>query len=644
MKARVRVSVLDPDGIHFVPESRLVLTHAHGQMRMDRETGRSWYEARVDPGEYELSIETPDSAEWQAESRKIRVPEEGKDVRVHLGRPDWPSYRIGETVVPFRPPVELGRDLVAVIFDGRQPGRDLEDRFKRELSGSDQSALEPISVRAGGSIWILRMDSSASTVGSVERTLHALASADSSGPDYSVRVGVPVNLTPNRLTVLTNRFLVKFVSPDNVGEYLSDANVRIVRHNFVQNRRLKLIELDGTNFLGHLKIIDDWYKAGIISYSEPELVQEVASDAFDPSQKPADPEFDKQKNLIDQGVVEAWRYLHDVDPALTLGSSSIYVATIDMGVNPEGYPECNEPVSDGSPQLATCFDFKYMIPCSDAGYIVYDGHGMGVYGIISARTDNENDIAGIAPNCHHIGIRFSSITAPKYFDMLLWTAGFQPFEEPDAPPPGWPQPIAHGADIINCSHAPNSSSILVDDTFEFLAKNGRDGLGTIVVYSAGNFNQDITLTGNHKLAESAHTLAISCTELRNCFEVRWDDPEFQVIGSNYGESIDLCARGTGTRTINQNGVPNTMGGTSSAAPAVSATIALMLSVCPKLSLKTVRDILRATAKKVDPYPDDPSGAWEYGHSRWYGYGRLEIGAAVKAAHAACPDDDGNGTG
>ena len=54
--------------------------------------------------------------------------------------------------------------------------------------------------------------------------------------------------------------------------------------------------------------------------------------------------------------------------------------------------------------MSTCFDFSGMRACSVAGYQPNTSHGMGVYGIIAAATNNADDIAGIASNTHHIGL------------------------------------------------------------------------------------------------------------------------------------------------------------------------------------------------------------------------------------------------
>jgi subtilisin family serine protease len=70
------------------------------------------------------------------------------------------------------------------------------------------------------------------------------------------------------------------------------------------------------------------------------------------------------------------------------------------------------------------------------------------------------------------------------------------------------------------------------------------------------------------------------------------------------------------------------GGTSSSCPGVAGTAALILSVNPKLSWQQVKDILKQTSEKIDSL----NGSYDQdGHSRLYGYGRVNANEAVKMA-------------
>lgn len=91
---------------------------------------------------------------------------------------------------------------------------------------------------------------------------------------------------------------------------------------------------------------------------------------------------------------------------------------------------------------------------------------------------------------------------------------------------------------------------------------------------------------------------------------------------------------------------STFAGTSAAAPVVSGAIALMLEANPNLTEREVRHILAKTAKKIDPDGGEVklyyNGAFEaeqgwitnaagYNFHNWYGFGQLDVDAAVEMA-------------
>ena len=73
---------------------------------------------------------------------------------------------------------------------------------------------------------------------------------------------------------------------------------------------------------------------------------------------------------------------------------------------------------------------------------------------------------------------------------------------------------------------------------------------------------------------------------------------------------------------------NSFGGTSSACPGAAGVVALMLSANPNLTPAQVKDIIRGGCDQID------AGDGEYdenGHSRNYGYGRVNAATVVQAA-------------
>jgi len=158
---------------------------------------------------------------------------------------------------------------------------------------------------------------------------------------------------------------------------------------------------------------------------------------------------------------------------------------------------------------------------------------------------------------------------------------------------------------------------------------GRGGLGTVIVMSAGNDRQ---AGGNANYASLSNMrgnimVAATCPPPRSqpCAA-----PGFSSPGAN----LLVSAQGVGVFT--RVGVPQA--GTSLAAPIVSGIVALMLQANPRLGYRDVQDILTLTARQVR----DPSTDWQYNASRqWngggmhvshdYGYGEVDAQAAVRLA-------------
>jgi subtilisin-like proprotein convertase family protein len=82
---------------------------------------------------------------------------------------------------------------------------------------------------------------------------------------------------------------------------------------------------------------------------------------------------------------------------------------------------------------------------------------------------------------------------------------------------------------------------------------------------------------------------------------------------------------------------SSFGGTSSACPVVAGVAGLILSVNPALTAQEVREILQMTADKIVDRSPDPQLGLNYGtydangHSRWFGYGKVNAFKAVQEA-------------
>jgi subtilisin-like proprotein convertase family protein len=75
------------------------------------------------------------------------------------------------------------------------------------------------------------------------------------------------------------------------------------------------------------------------------------------------------------------------------------------------------------------------------------------------------------------------------------------------------------------------------------------------------------------------------------------------------------------------------GGTSSSTPLVAGLCGLILSVNPNLTAEEVKTVLRETAVKIDPATGDYDAN---GHSRIFGWGRIDAFAALRRVQADMP--------
>ncbi|QEF98299.1 Calcium-dependent protease precursor [Stieleria maiorica] len=221
----------------------------------------------------------------------------------------------------------------------------------------------------------------------------------------------------------------------------------------------------------------------------------------------------------------------------------------------------------------------------------------------------------------------------------------------------------HGADVISCSwgpadgpwylpnhslhdrvhHLPTSTRMAID----YALSTGRGGLGTPVLFAAGNGNESVE---NDGYASYEPVIAVAAC----------NDRGTRSVYSDYGPSIWCCFPSNdfefvaeqhpapitpGIWTTDRSGVhgynpgsphagdaignyTNSFGGTSSACPGVAGVVALMLSANPDLTPLEIKDLLRRSSDAVDP----EGGQYDAdGHSESYGYGRVNARRAVELA-------------
>ena len=298
-------------------------------------------------------------------------------------------------------------------------------------------------------------------------------------------------------------------------------------------------------------------------------------------------------------ATSAWNVTH--------GSSSIVVAVLDTGVRPHagmagrllpGYDMIGDPMTanDGGGRDGDASDPGDFVLASEATTDCPESfsswHGTSVAGIIGANTDDAIWTAGIDWAARILPVRVLGKCGgydSDIVDGIAWAAGLDVPGTPVNPTP---------AHVINMSlggahGCPPIYPLVFDAAFA-------RGVTRAIVVAAGNASTDVA---NDSPASCRGAIAVAASTLAGNL----------AAYSNFGAGITLSAPGgsfafqfgsiialsnTGRTTPQDDAIAH-IGGTSLAAPMVSATVSLMLAVAPALTAAQVRSILTSTAK---PFP------------------------------------------
>lgn len=260
-----------------------------------------------------------------------------------------------------------------------------------------------------------------------------------------------------------------------------------------------------------------------------------------------------------------------------------------------------------------------------------DNHGTAVAGVAAARGNNNLGVTGSAFEAEIVGLR---LIAGPISDRDIAEA------------------LTHRSDVIDIYNnswgpgnigrvnfiGPQTQAALRDS-----AINGRDGLGTIQVFAAGNSGLGSNVNYN-PLTNSRYTVTVAALA-NNGTRAGYSTPGAAVVvtaPSNGGSLGITTTDRTGDVGYSNTNYANDFGGTSSAAPLVSGIIALMLEANPNLTYRDVNDILAHTSERVDvnnpDWTQNGAGLWV---NHEYGFGAIDATAAVDAAlnHIPLPPEE-----
>ncbi len=260
---------------------------------------------------------------------------------------------------------------------------------------------------------------------------------------------------------------------------------------------------------------------------------------------------------------------------ITKGKEDVVIAIVDTGVD-LNHPEFQGKLVNGYNVLNGSNR-----PQDD------NGHGTHVAGIIAAKTNNQQGVAGIAWNNKIMPIKgIGSDGSGSSFDIakgIIWAAD-------------------HGASVINMSVGNYHPSNVLHDAIKYA------------------FNKNVVMvaaSGNDHTSQPSFPAAYP--EVISVAAVDWQGKQAEF--SNFGSHIDVSAPGVDIpSTYTQNHYAS-LSGTSMACPHVAGLAGLIRSLNPSLSNTEVMKIMRQATR------DAGKPGWDQD----YGYGIMDVPRALNLA-------------
>lgn len=457
---------------------------------------------------------------------------------------------------------------------------------------------------------------------------------------------------------LSDRIMIGFVngSPINERSELCKAYQLKIPGDKLRNN-LIVAEVTWDNGENPVKVANKIALESIVETAEPSLIYRINKSGPEKENDlfiPRDTFFNKQwqleswdendKMVKDAGVnaLEAWKILKgggDKDVTVAIMDQNFFVTHPDLnkkllnGFNKFDFDTLNEP---------------FPKPLSDMGF---GDHGTKCAGIAIAER-NDSGVVGIAYDCTFLPVRFPDSDED---DILA-----DYFEK-----------VGEKADVISCSWSvepvfARADSILFATLKKLAESGGPRKKGCVICFAAGNYNVPV----NEKLeaplfffdSQKVEQKVSEGKRIKNPYAAHPDviavaastSLNKKAAYSNYGKEISVCAPGanffpkTGSERLDGPGIFTTttfgnqytdkFAGTSSSTPLVAGLAALIISANKNLTAGMVKYIMEITADKIgneDAEVAQSEGRYietEKGlHSKWFGYGKINAGRAVKLA-------------
>ncbi|WP_291295600.1 S8 family serine peptidase [Elioraea sp.] len=260
-------------------------------------------------------------------------------------------------------------------------------------------------------------------------------------------------------------------------------------------------------------------------------------------------------------------------------------------------------------------------PAAEAG----DRHGTAVAGVIGADA-NGTGLVGIAHDATLVGFRIgygAAGTTDQLANQLRKQVGV------DVSNNSWGFGGFFTDNFATAAFAP------IRDALTFATAEGRDGLGTVFVFAAGNARSAGDNVNHHSIQAAPQVITVGAVDATGKV-ASFSTPGAALLVSAAGVNIVTTDR-VGAEGYASGNVA-TVSGTSFAAPIVSGVVALMLEANPGLGWRDVQEILALSARQTDTanasWLTNGGGGWNGGgmwFSNDYGFGIVDARAAVRLA-------------
>jgi Ca2+-binding RTX toxin-like protein len=251
-----------------------------------------------------------------------------------------------------------------------------------------------------------------------------------------------------------------------------------------------------------------------------------------------------------------------------------------------------------------------------------DNHGTAVAGIIAAEANNETGIVGVAQDADLVSTRVKWT-----YDQITQALGQQ-----------WQFDVSNNSWGANSPFSDNFNSTALTFAWQALrtgVEDGRDGLGTVFVFSAGNGAANGDNTNYHNFQNAREVIAVGAANSDGSM-AGFSTPGANVLVSTYGVGLLTTDRHQPGWGYNAAGNYTDFSGTSASAPLVSGVVALMLEANPDLGYRDVQEILAYSTFHPDVQDWKANGATNFNlgglqFNDQAGFGLVDAYAAVRLA-------------